>query len=56
LAIKIEKNLAFVLLSGSTKEFKREERMMLMRRRLACCSREREISIDFDEHEQDIQK
>ncbi|CAA0260374.1 Rop guanine nucleotide exchange factor 14 [Arabidopsis thaliana] len=27
--------------------------MMLMRRRLACCSREREISIDFDEHEQD---
>ncbi|KAL1204959.1 Rop guanine nucleotide exchange factor 14 [Cardamine amara subsp. amara] len=28
--------------------------MMLMRRRLACCSREREISIDFDEQDRMI--
>ncbi|VVA93219.1 unnamed protein product [Arabis nemorensis] len=28
--------------------------MMLMRRRLACCSREREISIDFDEQDKMI--
>lgn len=25
--------------------------MMMMRRRLACCTRDREISLDFDEQE-----
>lgn len=28
--------------------------MMMMRRRLACCTRDRETSIDFDEHESKI--
>lgn len=36
------------------KEKLQQEEMMILRRRLACCTRDREISLDFDKQESKI--